>query len=95
MYGISRGGTSSTLPFGFRKLGTFAIPCRQLAKHRGKMRNTIHCAVSYPFWESFCFLINLALPTLRSPGLKKILANNQSLVFPVLPSQDKIKTTSG
>ena len=41
------------------------------------------------------FLINLALPTLRSSGLKKIVANNQSLVFPVLPSQDKIKTTSG
>ena len=31
------------------------------------------------------FLINLALPTLRLSGLKKILANNQSFVFPVLP----------
>ena len=51
--GVNKVAMSSTLPFGFRKLGTFTIPCRKLARHLGKVLNTLHCVVSYPFLELF------------------------------------------
>ena len=51
--GVKKVAMSSTLWFGFTKLGTFTIPCRKLARHRGKVPNTLHCVASYPFWELF------------------------------------------